>query len=276
VKRLASLVAAVAAAAAISVVALAGGASAANSLPTLSITTNGKALTATSTIESGAANVAIAESKPQGSVALVRLNPGVPFSVFAQAVKTINQHHGDINYLNPYGALIFDANVGKGTSTFQTTLEPGNYFALDVSGNGTPPHAEFIVTQAAAPAALPKPAATVSAIEFGFKAPKTLHDGQVVRFENDGFVVHMIQPLGVKNAASGRMLVAGLKSGSRKVQKLVTSQPAWGAGPMSSGGMLQGTLNAKPGYYVLACFMATQDGRPHTLLGMEQLIKVVK
>jgi hypothetical protein len=35
-------------------------------------------------------------------------------------------------------------------------------------------------------------------------------------------------------------------------------------------------LKAKPGYYVEACFMKTQDGRFHTQLGMERLVKVVK
>ena len=35
-------------------------------------------------------------------------------------------------------------------------------------------------------------------------------------------------------------------------------------------------LKAKPGYYVEACFMDTQDGREHTRLGMERLVKVVK
>ena len=40
--------------------------------------------------------------------------------------------------------------------------------------------------------------------------------------------------------------------------------------------MQQAVLNAKPGYYVEACFMDTQDGREHTQLGMERLIRVVK
>jgi hypothetical protein len=35
-------------------------------------------------------------------------------------------------------------------------------------------------------------------------------------------------------------------------------------------------LHAKPGYYVEVCHMDTQDGREHTRLGMERLIRVVK
>jgi hypothetical protein len=40
--------------------------------------------------------------------------------------------------------------------------------------------------------------------------------------------------------------------------------------------MHQQVLNAKPGTYVLACFMSTRDGREHTRLGMVRTIHVVK
>jgi hypothetical protein len=40
--------------------------------------------------------------------------------------------------------------------------------------------------------------------------------------------------------------------------------------------MQQAVLTAKPGFHVEACFMNTEDGREHTQLGMERLIKVVK
>ncbi|HME05212.1 MAG TPA: hypothetical protein VKG38_19470 [Solirubrobacteraceae bacterium] len=32
----------------------------------------------------------------------------------------------------------------------------------------------------------------------------------------------------------------------------------------------------QPGWYVEACFMETQDGRDHTLLGMERIIRITK
>jgi hypothetical protein len=35
-------------------------------------------------------------------------------------------------------------------------------------------------------------------------------------------------------------------------------------------------VTEKPGVYVLACFMNTQDGRVHTQLGMERTIRIVK
>ncbi len=36
------------------------------------------------------------------------------------------------------------------------------------------------------------------------------------------------------------------------------------------------TITAKPGIYVQVCFMQTQDGRDHTRLGMERIIKITK
>jgi hypothetical protein len=38
----------------------------------------------------------------------------------------------------------------------------------------------------------------------------------------------------------------------------------------------QGTITAKPGIYVQVCFMPTQDGRSHTMLGMERIIRIAK
>ena len=46
--------------------------------------------------------------------------------------------------------------------------------------------------------------------------------------------------------------------------------------PASPGALQQSKLHAKPGYYVEACFMDTQDGREHTQLGMERIVRVVK
>jgi hypothetical protein len=69
------------------------------------------------------------------------------------------------------------------------------------------------------------------------------------------------------------LLLAG-KDG--QAQKLASRNFLNLAGPISPGGMQQAVLNAKPGYYIEACFMDTQDGREHTQLGMMRLIRVVK
>jgi hypothetical protein len=253
--------------------------SAASGLPTLTLALNGKSVVVGGTPQSGAVSVVTTVTQEaSGEPVLIRLNPGVPFSAFAQAGAAINSHHGDLNYLDPYGSIVFDGSVNKGTtSSAETTLQPGNYFALDFGPNlPTPPHATFTVTAATHPASLPAPGATVQAMEFGFKGPSTLHVGELVRFENDGFLVHMIQGIGVKNAKAAVQVTGLLLAGNdNKAMKLATSFPPF-AGPLSPGGMQQEVITAKPGVYLLACFMDTQDGREHTQLGMERTIRILK
>jgi hypothetical protein len=208
---------------------------------------------------------------------LIRLNAGVPFSAFAQAGAAINAHHGDLNYLAPYGSIVFDVSAEEGTNTTQTTLRPGNYLAVDLSSSSPdPPRAAFVIGQTPQPASLPKPGATITAIDFGFRGPSTLHDGELVRFQNSGFLVHQIQGIGVKTAKAAERLTILLRAAKDKqAPKLGTSFPEL-AGPLSPGGAQQELINEPPGTYVLACIMRTQDGREHTQLGMERTIRIVR
>jgi hypothetical protein len=249
--------------------------SAASGLPTLTLAMNGKSITVGGTLQSGAVNVVSTVTKEaQGNPALIRLDPGVSL---AQAAAAVKGHGGDFNYLDPYGALVFSTTVNKGaSSSYQTSLEPGNYVALDLTGNGNAPDALFTVTQAASPASLPAPQATVASIEFAFRGPGTLHDGELVRFENQGFLVHMIVGIGVKNAQTAAKVTKLLLAGKdNQAGNLATSFLTFDGG-LSPGQMEQQMLTAPPGIYVLACFMNTQDGREHTQLGMERTIRIVK
>jgi hypothetical protein len=249
--------------------------SAASGLPTLTLAMNGKSITVGGTLQSGAVNIVSTVTKEaQGNPTLLRLDPGVSVATVKAAVKG---HGGDFNYLDPYGALVFSTTVNKGaSSSYQVSLEPGTYVALDLTGNGKAPQSLFTVTQAAHPASLPAPQATVASIEFAFRGPGTLHDGELVRFENQGFLVHMIIGIGVKNANTAAKVTSLLKAGKdNQAGNLATSSPTFDGG-LSSGQMQQEVITAKPGIYVLACFMNTQDGREHTQLGMERTVRIVK
>ena len=249
--------------------------SAASSLPSLTLAVNGTSVTVGGALQSGAVNIVSTVTKEaQGNPALVRLDPGVSF---AQAAAAVKGHHGDFNYLAPYGSLVFSTTVSKGASSnIQTSLQPGNYVALDLTGNGKAPHALFTVTQAANPASLPAPQATMQSIEFAFRGPAKLHDGELVRFENGGFLVHMIVAIGVKNATAAAKVTALLKAGKdNQVQKFATSFPTFDGG-LSPGELQQQVVTAKPGIYVLGCFMKTQDGREHTQIGMVRTIRITK
>ena len=248
--------------------------SAASNLPSLTLAMNGKSITVGGTLQSGAVNVvSTVTQETQGRPALVRLNPGVSF---AQAEAAVQAHGGDFNYLDPYGSLVFSTVANRGVTSAQTSLQAGNYVAADLSGHAHPPNALFTVTQAAGPATLPAPQATMQTIEFGFRGPRQLHDGELVRFQNDGFLVHMIAAIGAKNADTAAKLTAMLKAGKdHRAQRLATAYLVFDAG-LSPGEMQQQVITAKPGIYVLACFMNTQDGREYTQLGMERTIRITK
>lgn len=261
-------------------VATGAGASAASGLPTMTVALNGKTVVIGGQTVSGAVNVVSTVTKePFGSTLLFRLNPGETPAVFGQAAAAVGAHHGDLNYLSPFGSIVFDAGTAKGTGSAQADLAPGTYVALDPgNGNsrGTPPHAVFTVTPSAAPAPLPAAQATENSIDFGFTGPKTLHDGELVRFVNLGFVVHMDVWQKVKSMSVAKKLVALLLAGNDKAAgKLAPAQGGF-EGPVSTGGLVQLTIAEPPGIYVQECFMTTQDGREHTVIGMERIIKIVK
>jgi hypothetical protein len=210
--------------------------------------------------------------KGQGAVALVRLNQGVTLQ---QAFQAVQSHHGDENALTPYGAVTASANA---PGTIETVLTPGNWVALNVSGMGTPGFAQFTVTQSSSPAALPAAKATETSIEFGFKGPNVLTDGTMVRAQNRGYLVHMIDLIGVRSKAVVPTVMRMLRAGApqKAFRPFLNGQFVSLLDPASPGALQQMVLNAKPGYYVEACFMDTQDGREHTQLGMERPVRVVK
>jgi hypothetical protein len=245
-------------------------------LPTLTLALNGRSVAVGGQLQSGAVDVVSTVSAGHTEPVLIRLNAGVPFSAFSQASAAINAHQGDLNYLDAYGSVVFDISADKGTNTTQTTLQPGNYLAVDLSSSSPdPPHAAFVIGQAPHPVPLPKPGATITAIDFGFQGPGKLHEGELVRFQNSGFLVHQIQGIGVKNANAAKQLTILLRAAKDKqAPKLGTSFPEF-AGPLSPGGVQQELITEPPGTYVLACIMRTQDGREHTQLGMERTIQIV-
>lgn len=284
-KRLTLIVAAVSAVAAAGLSGLTGGAAQAGtgnaaragSLPKLKIALNGsKGIKIAGSTQSGAVKVVstfkgkVPKHSHGPNFALVRLRPGVSL---AQAFQAVQRSHGNLDALTPYATLFADASA---PGAIETVFQPGNYAALNVTGNGQPAVKTFKVTKSSSPAALPAAAAKQTAIEFGFKGPKVLHDGKIVRLLNGGYLVHMIVMTRVRNAQAGRRVVRLLKAGKDgAAQKLATGGTSL-LGPASPGAMQQLVLRAKPGYYVEACFMDTQDGREHTQLGMERLIRVVK
>ena len=209
------------------------------------------------------------------SFALARVNPNVnPAVEIPQAFMAVGAQHGDEDVLTARGdAVVVSANA---PGTVQTVLTPGTWVALNSTGMGRPGFQVFTVSTSPSPAALPAAAATQSAIEFGFNGPNVLHSGTTVRAQNAGFLVHMIDLIGLKSKAVWpkvrSLLLAG--AGRKAFGPYLNGQFISLLDPASPGAMQQQVLNAKPGFYVEACFMDTQDHRQHTQVGMERLVQV--
>lgn len=235
-------------------------------LPTLTLAMNGKSIHVSGSMKAGAVIVVAKTSREeQSSPPLVKLARKVSF---AQAFRQVAAHGGDTNYLDGHATITYNTANSAGTGRAQTVLTPGRWVALDSVNNNpaTWPRASFTVSRSGHPASLPKPAATVKMIEFGFTGPSTWHEGELIRFQNAGFLAHMAVAAQAKDEQDAQTLSALLLAGQdNQAQKLATGFATF-VGTASAGAVQQQRVTAAPGIYVLACFMDTQDHREHTRL----------
>ena len=242
-------------------------------LPQIIVTMTGRKITVGGALQSGGVQIVSKVTRePQGDPTFVRLDPGVTVAQFLAALPKIA---ADPNNIDGIGSIVLSPQADKGVSSVQANLAAGLYVALDLGSNAKiPPLTHFTIGTAASPARLPRPQATIASIEFGFRGPGRLHDGELVRFANHGFLVHMIVAARGRNAAGARRIARLLKAGrDGKAERLATGFATF-FGAMSHGGYQQQVITARPGHWVLACFMDTQDGREHTQLGMERVIRI--
>lgn len=247
-------------------------------LPTLSIAVTPTSASVGGALESGGVNVKVTDTGvKEAEVILVALKPGVTIAEAESFAKS--KKIEDPNDVDEVGSIVLDAEASPGAANeVQTELKPGQYLLLTGPGEGEPTvKTHFTVVASKAPAALPAPGATVRAIDFNFRGPSVLHVGELVRFENEGFVVHMQIAFPTRNVKSARKAVKFLREGKeRQIRNLIVGPPVSFQGPVSHGASQQETITARPGVYVLVCFMETQDKRDHTRLGMERIIRIAK
>jgi hypothetical protein len=250
---------------------------AAGTLPTLTLALTKNTITVGGSEVAGAVNiVSTVTGEASDGPALILLKPGVTPAEFGKATSALSTAPFDT--IDPYGSIVFDGTAVAGTSTSaQTWLQPGTYVAVE-NGNG---HAVFTVAPSAAPALLPAPGAEVDAIDFGFHGASTLHDGELVRFKNDGYLVHMFLFVQAKNLADAKKAEAVLLSGNASLIKGAAKKYGTGVkgqfvGPLSHAELQQEVINEPPGVYVIFCAMNAQDGREHFQLGMFRTITIVK
>lgn len=248
---------------------------AAGSLPTLTLAVTKSSITVGGSKVAGAVNVVmtVTGEKSDGP-ALLLVRPGVSLSAVERAIGRLGPNT-PLDAIDPYVSIVFDGVAAEGAPTSaETWLQPGTYLAVN-NGNG---HAVFTVAPNAHPALLPTPAATVRAIDFAFRGADTLHDGELVRFVNDGYLIHMFLFAQAKSVADATKAEALLLAGkpSLALKRYSTGLHGMFAGPLSHAELQQQVIDEPPGVYVIVCGMNAQDGRDHYELGMVRTITIVK
>jgi hypothetical protein len=235
---------------------------------------NGKTVAIGGTLKSGAERIAFTVTgEAQGGPALVRLDPGVSLGQLLAHFAAIGQ---DQNNLYGLAQLAMSTEADRGTSSVYVNLLPGTYIALDTNApSRTPPFSVFTVTRAKHPVAMPKPGATISSHEFGFGGATKIKDGEIVRWDNAGFLVHMIVGAEAPDQTTANKIAADLLAGNdNAAQALAIGFYGWD-GALSHGESFESVIHQHPGFWVIACFMDTQDHREHTTLGMEKVIQIL-
>jgi hypothetical protein len=251
-------------------------------LPVLKLTMNGTSITVGGTHRSGAVRVVSvvtdkAQAQNGAEPTLLQLDPGVSYAQFLQVYNELaGNQNADPNNLYGVAQIVYSTQANLGSSSAMVDLAAGSYVAIDLGTQGRPPDAAFTVWRSAHPAALPAPGATITSIDFGFTGATQISDGEVVRWANAGFVVHMIIGIQAPSLATAKKIAADLKAGNdNAAQGLATGGFGWD-GALSHGQSFESVVTQQPGFWVIACFMDTQDGREHTTLGMERVIHIVK
>ncbi len=259
---------------------LSTGVAQAATLPTVTATVSPTSVTISGALQAGAVNVAAtATGGKEPAVLLFQLKPGVTVNEVYAYLNT-NKLAGDPNAASKYGTITFDAEAGKGKPTeTQTVLAPGQYIAMNPEGEKPAqwPRTAFAVTATPSPVALPRRRSHGADDRVRLQGSRrdarwrarALRKRRLSR-------AHGLRLRGEEPSAAQKV-VAGLLAGHEKgLEKLAAGPPAGFAGPLSPGAFQQSVVTAKPGWYVQVCFMTTQDGRPHTRLGMERIIKITK
>ncbi|MBV9383611.1 MAG: hypothetical protein JO242_23485, partial [Streptosporangiaceae bacterium] len=192
----------------------------ARALPVITVKMNGKTISVTGALRSGGARIAFRVTGEAAALPIfVRLDPGVTLARFFAVLPSAA---ADPNNLYGIAQISMSTQANKGSSSVQANMAPGRYVALDLGpSTPVPPFTTFVITRSKSPARLPAPGATISTIDFGFRGAAKVRDGELVRFANQGFLVHMVfgvQAPNLKTAQKiARLLLAGRDNQAQKL-----------------------------------------------------------
>jgi hypothetical protein len=129
------------------------------------------------------------------------------------------------------------------------------------SENGFPA-AVVTVKRSEHPATLPEPNATLKLVDYGFRGPRTVRYGRILRIVNAGSELHDAIPLKVPNGMTAQTIKRQLAQGLD--EQVVSEVDTIGSliDLVSPGAVNQGPVRLARGTWVLACFAADHDGEP--------------
>jgi uncharacterized cupredoxin-like copper-binding protein len=122
-------------------------------------------------------------------------------------------------------------------------------------------------------AAESRPAVTIEAADFSFKAPSTMPAGYVdVTVKNTGKEPHQVQFVKLAPGVTQQQFVAA--ASKTDIAALDGSVFVGGPNGADPGASQTTTIKLEPGTYGLACFIPGSDGQPHAAHGMTGTVEV--
>ena len=258
---------------------LAAGSAQASTLPTLTLTLTKTSITVGGATQSGAVNVVTTghAASRKGRAILFLLKPGATVAEVETALK--NGAGKDPNKASKYGTIVFDEEASPGkTNEAQTYLQPGSVRCprrrrrrraeaqRALHGDRLPHHPARCRRR--------RPRSARSSSASVDRARGTTASSCALKTKASSCTWTSCSPSRATRppSRSSRICWPGRKRGSKSSSPGNRSAPGRFRMKPSS----RTTITAKPGWYVQACFMETQDGRVHTRLGMERIIRIVK
>jgi hypothetical protein len=166
--------------------------------------------------------------------------------------------------------ITFEGGIGStkpgGTGIAVVDLDPGEYAAFDVEGEGPRPYAEFTV-EGDEGESLPEVPAVIEAVEYDFVAQELQAGSQRVLFENSGAEPHHLVAAPLKPGVTE----ADIKkfAESQEGPPPVVEDQAFDVAIVSGGESAVVDLRFESGEYGLFCFVPDRaGGPPHVAKGM--------
>lgn len=223
-------------------------------------------ITAPPSVSPGAIEIRFSnEGEDDHALQVVRIGEGHAADEIMEAGEAWGQGEGELP-----DWITFEGGIGStkpgGSGIAVVDLEPGEYAAFDIEGDGPEPYAEFTV-EGDEGESLPEVPAVIEAVDYDFNARELQAGSQRVLFENTGEEPHHLVAAPLKPGVTE----ADLKkfAESEKGPPPIVESKAFDVAIISGGESAVVDLRLESGEYGLLCFIPDRaGGPPHVAKGM--------